>query len=300
MPVDHHDSSGRSWVLPLFVAAGSVGIGVVLGAFVAVQMLATPVKTDARTQQASLTSKPAPVAAETTGSASSDDGGVGCGGQTWPYLSRNCVQQTEARDAKPGPAPSAQSAISDPQKAEPEPKNLRVVAPDNVDRAAVAAIETKPAAPTKEPAANANQTALAIEATPVAQAAVSTEPAAADVPAAASVATSVPEAAAPLPLAKPHTNSKPVHTAKKVRHKPKIEDEAKPDDQDDNHVASGDDDDQSMVRVERPRRIGGRGYDEEATYDRRDRRVEVIRRDEEPFGGPFGRGGLFGGLFGGF
>jgi len=295
-------------VLPLFVAAGSVAIGVGLGAFVAVQMLSTPAKLDARSQQASLAPKPAAVAAETTGSAAFDDGGKGCDGQTWPYLSRNCVQQAEVTDAKSvqdrsALAQSAQGANTDAPKIEPEPKSLRVVAPDNVEPAAVAAIETKPAAASEESTARSKDAAPGTTPGPVTPAAVSAAPAAAETPAAAAVpaATTVSETA-PLPLAKPHAKSKPVRTAKKIKHKPRIENEAKPEEQDDSRVASSgdDEDDQPVVRAERSRHIGRRGYDA-APYGGRDgRRVVVIRREEEPFRGPFGRGGLFGGLFGGF
>ena len=64
--MDHRSSTSRSWLLPVAVATGAVGIGVALGAFVAVQMLATPVKPDGRSQQAVLDGKVPVRSAETT------------------------------------------------------------------------------------------------------------------------------------------------------------------------------------------------------------------------------------------
>jgi hypothetical protein len=295
VPTDHRSTSSRSWLLPLLVATGSVSIGVVLGAFVAVQMLATPVKPDLRSQQAALDSKATARSTETTGSASTDDGGVGCGNQTWPYLSRDCVAQSEAKS-------------SETPKPEPEPKNLRVVTPDNVDQSAVAAIEVPPPAnATKEPAPPVASPAAAETAAPLppqsAETHLATAPA--STASAPTVTASAPAATSDQPQSPAQARAKPKHerTAKKSKHKLKIEEQAKPDDEDDARVASDEDDDDGRI-VRSPRRVGrwrDPQYGVPSDEGRDQRRVVVIRRNEEPFGGgPFGRGGLFGGLFGGF
>src|SRR5437016_8344744 len=84
---------------PVIVTSGAASVGVLLGAFVAVQLLATPQpRTDsAPAPQAALASKgeakpvsetkPVP---ETTGSAPTSErtASVDCEQETWPYLSR--------------------------------------------------------------------------------------------------------------------------------------------------------------------------------------------------------------------
>lgn len=108
MPTDHRDPSslpdGRSWLLPLAVAAGAVTGGVFLGAFVAVQLLATPVKQDTRSQPAAIETKAPPARAETTGSAPPGDNAAvpDCDRQTWPYLTRDCMEQTQSRKSPRG------------------------------------------------------------------------------------------------------------------------------------------------------------------------------------------------------
>ncbi len=90
---------------PIIVASGAATAGVLLGAFVAVQLLAPPEKLDAgaTSPRAAVETRPAPPIAETTGSAPSaetakSDGAVAdCDKQTWPYLSRDCMKNGGAR-----------------------------------------------------------------------------------------------------------------------------------------------------------------------------------------------------------
>jgi hypothetical protein len=114
---------------PILVATTAASGGVLLGAYVAVQLFASPVQ-----QQGPGASAPQPVAAsnasakapepkaavnaapETTGSALSKDDVAAadrCAGQTWPYLSRECTEQMQSNR-----------------------RATRAMAPDRVDKAA--------------------------------------------------------------------------------------------------------------------------------------------------------------------
>src|ERR1043166_6317822 len=110
---------------PVVVASGAASVGVLLGAFVAVQLLATPQpRTDsAPAPQAALASKgearPAP---ETTGSAPTSErtASVDCEQETWPYLSRPCMEEMQSK------------------------YRTRLISTDKLDKATINAIEASP------------------------------------------------------------------------------------------------------------------------------------------------------------
>ena len=87
---------------PVVVASSAASVGVLLGAFVAVQLLAMPQPRadSAPVPPATLASKgeakPVP---ETTGSAPTSDrtASVNCDQETWPRLSRPCVEELRSR-----------------------------------------------------------------------------------------------------------------------------------------------------------------------------------------------------------
>jgi hypothetical protein len=120
---------------PFMAAAGAASVGVVLGAYIAVQLLAA---TDggAGSQQAALDSKVASAQAETTGSATPGrEAKPACDEQTWPYLSADCIRVVTTdrrqqpgdggREARPTPRPQSQSAPAvvsvNPRPAAPTP-----------------------------------------------------------------------------------------------------------------------------------------------------------------------------------
>src|SRR6478736_2056217 len=127
---------------PVVVASSAASVGVLLGAFVAVQLLATPQPRvdSAATPQAAVASKmevkpaeakPAP---ETTGSAPASDrtASVDCERETWPHLSRPCMEEMQSKH------------------------RTRVISTDKLDKSTVAAIEaTSPTRPESKPAAPA-------------------------------------------------------------------------------------------------------------------------------------------------
>src|SRR5882724_2683416 len=125
---------------PVVVAASVASIGVLLGAFVAVQLLATPQpRADSATApQMALASKgeakPAPETKpvpETTGSAPTSDrtASVDCEQQTWPYLSRPCMEEMQSK------------------------YRTRVISTDKLDQSTIAAIEASPPAPSQSKSA---------------------------------------------------------------------------------------------------------------------------------------------------
>ena len=79
--------------------------GVLLGAYVAMQIFAAPVPNEAKVPAAragrptrSRTVKPIEKPVETTGSAPAKEERAAadrCDGQTWPYLSRECTEQMQ-------------------------------------------------------------------------------------------------------------------------------------------------------------------------------------------------------------
>ena len=113
---------------PVVVATSAATAGVLLGGFVAVQLLATPKphSDSAGTAQAAVETKAAPKpAAETTGSAAAGESAAAadCDQQTWPHLSRACMEEYRNKNRAP-----------------------RVVSTDRLDKSAIAAVEASPPA----------------------------------------------------------------------------------------------------------------------------------------------------------
>jgi len=119
---------------PVIVASSAASVGVLLGAFVAVQLLATPqprVDSAAALQMALAPkgeAKPVPETkpvSETTGSAPTSDrtASVDCERETWPYLSRRCMDEMQSR------------------------YRTRVISTDKLDQSTIAAIEASSPAP---------------------------------------------------------------------------------------------------------------------------------------------------------
>jgi hypothetical protein len=279
MPVSKHLAFLRDVVRnhPVIVASTAATAGVLLGGFVAVQLLAPPHKAQAdgaTPQQLAAQVKPAaklppkPVA-ETTGSASADSvAPADCDQQTWPNLSRICMEELRRRN----PAP-------------------RVVSTDKLDKPTVTAIESQPATPAPQPVAP----------TPVtpAVAAIAPPAAAAVVPAAAADVFKAEEAKPENKFetaAKADAKQKPAAKKSKRKGKPAVKPELK-DDDDNSTVASRDSDDEASAdrgadrraerRPGRSGRIVERWTEREYDVDSGDggrRRVTVIRRNR---GGPF-------------
>jgi hypothetical protein len=283
------------------MATTAATAGVLLGGFVAVELLATPKPQSPGpgTAQAALETKAAPKPAppETTGSAPAGEGiaASDCDQQAWPHLSRDCMEEYRNKNQPP-----------------------RVVSTDRLDKPAVAAVEASPPAQADE----AKLAAPALWAPSVASPAppavappvktVSAPPQAA-APSPAPAATAAPE---PQPVAAAtdtqatsqadlKNEAKEKRVAKKAKRKPKVEpripaklDPRAPADDDGSTFASSDSDDRASGdratrRPDRSRRIverwTERDYDvPDARGDGR-RRVTVIRRSG---------GGLFGNLFG--
>lgn len=267
-----------------------------LGAYVAFQIFAAPVEQRGPGQPA-----PQPIAqanvdaktvdaktpantAETTGSAPAKDDVAAadrCRGQTWPNLTRDCMEQMRSR------------------------KPTRTVTTDHGERAASdaqpSAQSNSAAAPA--PAANASNTAAAI-APPIAAAP-------APQPADNQVATTPPSTEpAATPANRPDVAS--AKPAKSEKHKVKEARRKKPKSEEgDDHAFAyapyGDRDDawgdRRSLRPEnrsdrsRRERVIVRGEDNggDRMSERGDRRVIVIRRDRDS---GFGGGGIFGNLFG--
>jgi hypothetical protein len=275
---------------PVVVASSAASVGVLLGAFVAVQLLATPQPRvdSAATPQAAVASKmevkpaeakPAP---ETTGSAPASDrtASVDCERETWPHLSRPCMEEMQSKH------------------------RTRVISTDKLDKSTVAAIEaTSPARPESKPAAPAVADAKPVSPSP------SPSPSPVGLAAAPSAVFAAPDSS---PTALTSTASQPAadteakkekRVATKSKRKPKAPAIQESDD-DDTSVASNasDDrvsdertrrrDDRSDRRIDRRRiveRWTEREYDVPASNGDGRRRVTVIQR---------GGGGLFESLFG--
>jgi hypothetical protein len=284
------------------MASTAATAGVLLGGFVAFQLLATPQPRPdgAPAPQVAVETKVAPKpVAETNGSTPVGDSvaSTECDQQTWPHLSRACMEEYRKQRA------------------------ARVITTDKLDKSTISAIEASPP-PAIETKATipAAVTPAAAEPSPVA--AVPTPPAA---PAEVEVAV-----AAPAPVAKPAPTTtttvfaapepppaavkaedaqppsqatvkaeakKEKREAKKSKRKPKVDIKSpvRPDadDEDDSVVSSADSDDRDVADG-RSRRIverwTERDYDVPDAYGRGQRRVTVIRRS--------GGGGLFESLFG--
>jgi hypothetical protein len=275
---------------PVVVASSAASVGVLLGAFVAVQLLATPQPRadSAAAPQMALTSKgeakPIPETkpvSETTGSAPTNDrtASVDCERETWPYLSRPCMEEMQGKH------------------------RTRVISTDKLDRSTISAIEASPPAP---PAPESKPGAPAVANTaPVSPSSVDLAAAPSAVFAAPGPLPAALTSAAPPP--QPAANAeakKEKRVATKSKRKPRAEPAApakQESDDDETSVASnGSDDRASDERSERrtDRRIDRRriverwterDYDVPASNGDGQRRVTVIRR---------GGGGLFESLFG--
>lgn len=297
---------------PLIVASTAATAGVLLGGLFSMQLLDT--------SQPRVGSTAAPLAAteikaekptpETTGSASAGERVVSleCERQTWPYLSRDCMEEYRRTHRAP-----------------------RVVSTDKLDKQTVESIEQPstdgakplelaapavwaPAVVSTEPLVPSSVAAVAPAAMPAVNDSAGVGSAPASTPAVASsapqalAAQDLPAQSSPTQTSPPQTTAKneekEKHAVKKARRKPKSERRAPPkpdvdDDSDDGTVAAAysddrDDEPVAVERRERPRivrRAPGRGYDGPEEDDGGRRRVIVINRD---------RGGLFGNLFGGF
>lgn len=267
MPSVHNFSVLRETVRnhPVMVATTAATGGVLLGAFVMFQVFA-PTRPP---MQAAAVSKPElnPVAASTepttTGAAVAGDttASADCDRQTWPNLSRVCMEQVREKN-----------------------RAARVV---TTDRPLVAAIESTQPDPglktvTLEPVAPA----MASVPPPIEPVASTSAPAADPAP----VALAAPEE--PQPAAK----VPPKPAVKKAKSKPKAEPKAvakrDADDEDDNAVASNDDDGRdvrAVRRTDRSRRIVERWTERDYNVRSDDgdgqRRITVIRRARS--GGPF-------------
>jgi hypothetical protein len=283
---------------PVIAATSAATGGVLLGAFVAFQLLATPQPgADGAPARAAVETKAAPKpVAETTGSASARDSvaSADCGRQTWPYLSDNCMEEVRNKN-----------------------RGRRVISTDKLDKPTITAIETPPPPPA-EASARATETkpTLPSAAPAVASTAQSvtttTGPATASFfapPAANPVALAPAAVAAPEPLpataAAPDVQVAPTSVApaaknaskdkqavaKKAKQNPKAQAKAKQDVDDDGEDAVARSDDRASDS--RSRRVVERWT--ERDYNVRDsngdgqRRVTVIRREG---------GGLLENLFG--
>ena len=274
---------------PVVVASSAASVGVLLGAFVAVQLLATPqLRDSAPAAQATIAAKPQVAVAtkveakpvpETTGSAPSSvrTASADCDQETWPHLSPLCVEEMRSKHRS------------------------RVISTDKPDKPAIGAIEASSPAP--------------VEAKPAAPvvadtAPVSSSPSPVDLTAAPSAVFAAPDpspatvtSVAP-PPSPPTANAeakKEKRFAMKSKRKPKAESKAPAKqefgDDDATSVASDDADDRASDgradrRSDRRRIVERRteqDYDVPATNGDGQRRVIVIRRSG---------GGLFESLFG--
>jgi hypothetical protein len=314
---------------PVIVASSAASAGVLLGAFVVVQLLAPPqpqVDSAGASQKVIEAKAPPPQpAAETIGSANAGPVTTGsapsgenvasadCEQQTWPHLSRACMEEYRLKN-----------------------RNTRVISTDKLDKPTIAAIETptptpppaavlQPVAP--PPMAPAVAAAPLPPTTPPAKPATATNTATASVgpPAANPAPTPAPAAALaaskPLPAAETpdaqaakatraaakreaKEQAKRERIARKASRKPKMDaaSPAKEESDDDggpSFASAGPDDDDDRAarrtdRADRSRRIverwTERDYDVPESRGRGQRRVTVIRRG--------GGGGLFESLFG--
>jgi hypothetical protein len=279
---------------PFLIASWAAMGGILLGGFVTLKMLQPePRAAKVGPAQAVAEAKPTPKpVAETTGSAAAgENAAADCDHQTWPYLSRACMEAMQTKNRGP-----------------------RVISTDNLARPTVSAIE----APTPSPAPTPSATPAPVTA--------ETTPDAASAPADPTPAAAVVAAPQSSPGAlagKAQAEEKPSQpadqkeakqekrerVAKKAKRKPKVEPKAQPKDEsndDDDHIANAAVDDQATVSDDPPSddRIARGRADRRRVVERRavreynvpaddgsgDRRVMVIRRDNG--------GGIFGNLFG--
>jgi len=272
---------------PVMVASSAASGGVLLGAFVAVQLLATPQPRadNATAPQAAIApkmevkpagTKPAP---ETTGSALPSDrtASVDCERETWPHLSPPCLEEMRSKH------------------------RARVVSTDKLDQSTISAIESSPPAPVSKPAAPKVANTAPASSSSVDLAAAPSAVFAAPGPSPAALTSAAPSP--PQPAANAEAK-KEKRVATKSKRKPKAESRGpakQESDDDDTSVASNVSDDRASDerserradrRIDRRRiveRWTERDYDVPASNGDGQRRVTVIRR---------GGGGLFESLFG--
>jgi hypothetical protein len=254
---------------PFVFATTAATAGVLLGGFVAVQLLGTPAKQDAGAQppQIALRTKAPPhigevpsQSAETTGSATTETAfAVDCSKQTWPNLTRECMKNggALAPASKPAAPPIASVTASTASSTNAANNPPPLVAPPN-------------ATATPEPAPAATTAALS------------------------------PVQAAAKPETKPEAKleAQPKQVAKKAKRKVKKPEKRELNNDDDNRAAfASDDSGDRFDRSDRSRHVVTRWTQRD--YDVPDdqgggRRHVVVRRGG---GGPFGM--LFGGFGGG-
>jgi hypothetical protein len=310
-------SASRFSFLPAIVA-GSAAAGGILGAFVAVGLVATPPAPQSDSKAAPPPAKQAALpqpeeapplvpraeAAETNGSAAAGQAAAAdCDNETWPYLSRPCMEEWQRKN-----------------------RNVRVISTDKLDRPRVDAIEH----PRSSAADGGNAPAPAIAQEPSLShaplpAAVSAPwfnpatpgapiiPSASSQPWSAAAGSSVEQASkndgqvktAAKPDAKSakddeakseareNTKRKSKHAASKARRNTKAANVETEDDQDAAVVARGNDDEDAAPAEPRrqhrqARRRDRDDHDDAVAADDESQRPVVVYR----------RGGLFGGLFG--
>ena len=300
---------------PIIVASTAASAGVLLGAFVVVQLLGTP------QPQAESAAAPPPAVeakavakpAETTGSAPAGTSvaTTDCDQQAWPYLSRACMKEFRTKNRATRVISTDKldkptiAAIEPPAPTPPAPSAAALPAP-TAPAIAASPWFTSPVAPPAPPAPKTS-TATAGVAPPAANPASAAPPpgaVAAPNPApAATTPIAPPDAQAAQPLtraaakAEARERAKRERLAKKARQKPKANPVPGEPDEDASasfaSAAPDDDDDRAARRSDRSRRIVDRWteseYDVPDSRGRGQRRVTVIRRSN---------GGLFESLFG--
>jgi hypothetical protein len=288
---------------PFLIASWAAMGGILVGGFVTLKML-QPESRAGKLGPAQVVAeaRPAPKpVAETTGSAPAGESAaaVDCDHQTWPYLSRVCMEAMQAKNRAP-----------------------RVISTDNLDKSTVSAIE----APTPSAATSTTSPAAPPPPTPAPVTAVTTPVAspAQAIPAPTGAVAVAPQSAPGAVVSKAQAEEKPSQpadqkeakrekhekherVAKKAKRQPKVDPQVQPRDEsndEDDRVANADDQatvsDPSDVRIVRGRadrrriveRRPAREYRVPAEDGSGDRRIMVIRRDNG--------GGIFGNLFGGF
>jgi hypothetical protein len=265
---------------PVLTATTAASGGVLLGAYVAMQIFAAPIPNDAKVPATAPMAEAKPPVkqvekpVETTGSAPAKEDVAAadrCERQTWPYLSRECTEQMQKNppqrvvttdrvektvpEAPSAPAPSAGIAPNTGPSAPPTPAT-KAVEPAT-PKPAVAA--TPPASPPR-----------AAEPAPKVQA-----PVAASAPASANSQQDAAVTNASAPASKSAEKRKVKQAKERARKQER-----------DREILDGSDDGQTFAGVERGREIrerDGRGREARQRDDRgrelRDRRVDDERLD---------------------
>jgi hypothetical protein len=235
---------------PVIVVSTAATLGVLLGGFVAVQVLAPPHPVEPKYTAKSV--------AETTGAAPAGDVAASseCESQTWPHLSRECMEDYRNRH-----------------------RTARVIATGRIDKPVPVAAEPPPSPAETQPVPPAAATPVLADPAPPAAEQASTVSYARPEPMAAAADTKVNDA---------REEKKSKQAAKPAKRKPKAKTKApRETDDDDTAVASADaeelaEDRKEARRPDRSRRIverwTERDYDVPSGDGRGSRRVTVIRR----------------------